>query len=41
MWSGGGEGEDGMGRPHGCVIDEKGVVYIADSDNHRVRRVSP
>jgi hypothetical protein len=29
----------GMGRPHGCVIDGKGVVYIADSENHRVRRV--
>lgn len=28
-----------MGRPHGCVIDDKGVLYVADSENHRVRRV--
>jgi sugar lactone lactonase YvrE len=41
----GGDGGDalkaGMGRPHGCVVDEKGVLYIADSENHRVRRVKP
>lgn len=39
----GGDGGDalkaGMGRPHGLAIDEKGVLYIADSENHRVRRV--
>jgi len=41
----GGEGDGGdatkagMDRPHGCVIDEKGTIYIADSNNHRVRRV--
>lgn len=29
----------GLDRPHGCVIDAKGVLYIADSNNHRVRRV--
>jgi streptogramin lyase len=29
----------GMGRPHGCVVSGEGVVYIADSENHRVRRV--
>ena len=38
----GGDGGDalkaGMGRPHGCVIG-KGVLYVADSENHRVRRV--
>jgi sugar lactone lactonase YvrE len=38
----GGDGGDalkaGLGRPHGCVI-ANGVVYIADSENHRVRRV--
>jgi hypothetical protein len=28
-----------MGRPHGCVVDDRGVLYIADSENHRVRRV--
>jgi streptogramin lyase len=40
----GGDGEDatkaGLDRPHGCVIDEKGNLYIADSNNHRVRRVA-
>lgn len=39
----GGDGGDalqaGMGRPHGLAIDAKGVLYIADSENHRIRRV--
>lgn len=29
----------GMGRPHGLAIDARGVLYIADSENHRIRRV--
>jgi hypothetical protein len=29
----------GMDRPHGCVVSADGVLYIADSNNHRVRRV--
>lgn len=29
----------GLDRPHGCVVDDKGVIYIADSNNERVRRV--
>jgi DNA-binding beta-propeller fold protein YncE len=41
----GGDGGDalkaGMGRPHGCVVDADGVLYVADSENHRVRRVRP
>jgi hypothetical protein len=43
----GGEGDGGdavkagLDRPHGCVIDSEGVLYIADSNNHRVRRVAP
>jgi hypothetical protein len=41
----GGDGGDplkaGMGRPHGCVLDERDTLYIADSENHRVRRVRP
>lgn len=41
---GDGDGGDatkaGLARPHGCVIDSKGILYIADSENHRVRRVS-
>ncbi|MBM3995516.1 MAG: hypothetical protein FJ303_15375 [Planctomycetes bacterium] len=29
----------GMDRPHGCVLDADGNLYIADSNNHRVRLV--
>jgi NHL repeat len=29
----------GMDRPHGCIIDRDGVLYIADSNNLRVRVV--
>lgn len=29
----------GMDRPHGCIVDGAGVLYIADSNNHRVRMV--
>jgi len=31
----------GLDRPHGCVLDAAGAIYIADSNNHRVRRVLP
>jgi sugar lactone lactonase YvrE len=30
----------GLGRPHGCILDDKGNLYIADSENHRVRKVA-
>jgi sugar lactone lactonase YvrE len=30
----------GLDRPHGCDIDAQGHIYIADSNNHRVRMVS-
>jgi NHL repeat len=40
----GGDGADatqaGMDRPHGCVLDADGVMYIADTNNNRVRKVS-
>jgi hypothetical protein len=29
----------GLDRPHGCIVDAAGVLYIADSNNHRVRMV--
>ena len=29
----------GLDRPHGCVVDAAGNLYIADSNNHRVRVV--
>jgi streptogramin lyase len=31
----------GLARPHGCIVAPDGTLYIADSENHRVRRVSP
>lgn len=30
----------GMDRPHGCVVDAQGNIYIADSNNHRLRKVN-
>ena len=41
----GGEGDGGradeaaMDRPHGCEVDADGNIFIADSNNHRVRVV--
>ena len=32
--------EAGLERPHGCEISADGALYIADSNNHRVRVVS-
>ncbi len=31
----------GLDRPHGIAIAPDGTLYIADSENHRVRRVRP
>ncbi|MFH9266684.1 RICIN domain-containing protein [Streptomyces sp. NPDC017546] len=28
-------------NPHGVAVDDAGVLYIADADNHRVRKVTP
>jgi streptogramin lyase len=30
-----------LDRPHGCIVTVKGVLFIADSNNYRVRRVGP
>ena len=30
-----------MDRPHGITVDAKGVLYIGDTNTHRVRRVGP
>jgi NHL repeat len=42
---GGGDGGPaiaaGLDRPHGCDVDVQGNMYIADSNNHRVRAVAP
>jgi streptogramin lyase len=31
----------GLARPHGCIVAPDGTLFIADSENHRVRRVLP
>ncbi|MBN83414.1 MAG: hypothetical protein CMJ70_25045, partial [Planctomycetaceae bacterium] len=28
-------------RPHGICVSPKGVIFIGDTVNHRVRRVTP
>ncbi len=40
LGDGGPATEAGLDRPHGCAIDVQGTLFIADSNNHRVRIVS-
>ena len=30
----------GMARPHGAISDSNGNIYVADSENHRVRIIT-
>jgi sugar lactone lactonase YvrE len=38
---GGDAGKAKLDRPHGICVDAAGVVYIGDTNNHRVRAVQP
>jgi hypothetical protein len=29
-----------LSRPHGVLVDDRGVLYVADSETHRIRVVA-
>ena len=29
-----------LSRPHGVLVDNRGVLYVSDSESHRIRTVA-
>jgi uncharacterized protein (TIGR03437 family) len=47
LWGGGSNGDGGpasqaiLNQPEGIAVDINGNIYVADADDHRVRRIAP
>ena len=39
-WGSSGAGDDGFALPSGIAADQKGNLYIADQNNHRIKKYS-
>jgi sugar lactone lactonase YvrE len=41
FWADGQGTSASFNRPYGLTVDSAGVVYVADTDNHRIRKITP